>query len=147
MGLTPTSQPLELEHVVTRSFSSALTDKSYTPHLSLQGLLISLGASPTTTVATPTVPASMATTGLVQQEHQSQGQQSSPHRFPSASSNSASPVSNPPDNTEDEQLDSLVSALSFSTAPGKLLDPLLSMHVSVSIKKRIWAGCQFGLPP
>ena len=98
------------------------------------------GFLPTTTVATPTVPASTATTGPVQQEHQSQKQQSSPHWSPSAPSNSASPVANPPDNTEEEQLDPLVSALSFLTAPGKLPEPLPSMHVSALIKKRIWVG-------
>ena len=71
---------------------------------------------PTTTVATSTVTASTATTGPVQQDHLSQGQLSSPHWSPSASSNSTSPVSNPPDNTEEEQPDPLVSALSFLTA-------------------------------
>ena len=70
----------------------------------------------TTTVATPTGPASTATTGPVQQEHQSEGQKSSPHWSPSASSKSTSPVSNPPDNTEEEQLDPLVSVLSFSNS-------------------------------
>ena len=99
-----------------------------------------MGFPPTTTVAIPTVPASTVTKGPVQQEHQSQGQQSSPHQSPSASSSSASPVSNPPDNTVEEQPDPLISALSFLTAQGKLPEPLLSMHVSASIKKRIWAG-------
>ena len=37
------------------------------------------GFPPVTTVATPTVPTSTTTTGPAQQEHQSQGQQSSPH--------------------------------------------------------------------
>ena len=99
-----------------------------------------VGFPPATTMVTPTVSTSTVMTGLAQQEHQYQGQQSSPHWSPSASSNSFSPASNPSDNTDEEQPDPLVSALSFSTAPGKLPAPLLSMHVSASIKKRIWAG-------
>ena len=99
-----------------------------------------VGFLSTTIMATSTVTASTATTAPVQQEHQSQEKLSPPYQSPSASSNSASPVSNPPDNTEEEQLDPLFSTLSFLTAPGKLPEPLLSMHVSVSIKKRIWVG-------
>ena len=36
-----------------------------------------------------------------------------------------------------EEIDPLISALSFTTAPGNQQKPLLSMHVS---KKCIWAG-------
>ena len=34
----------------------------------------------------------------------------------------------------------LINALDFKTAPGKVPEPLLSMHVSASLKKKIWAG-------
>ena len=64
----------------------------------------------------------------------------SPRRSSMSSSTLASPVLNPLENAEDEQPDPLVSALSFSTAPGKSSEPLLSMHVSNSSKKQIWAG-------
>ena len=86
------------------------------------------------------LPTDAANTGQVQRECHSQGQENSPQQSLAASSNYISPVSNPPDNTKEEQPDPLVSTLSFSMAPGKLLEPLLSMHVSASIKKRIWAG-------
>ena len=36
--------------------------------------------------------------------------------------------------------DPLVNTLAVSTVPGKQPEPILSMHVSQSIKKRIWAG-------
>ena len=40
----------------------------------------------------------------------------------------------------EEPEDPLVSALSFTKAPGSFQEPLLSMHISNSIKKHIWAG-------
>ena len=59
-------------------------------------------------------------------------------QLPSTLTNFASPVSTPPDLGEEDEADPLVSALSFTTAPGKTREPLLPM--SASIKKRIWAG-------
>ena len=115
-----------------------------------------VGFPPTTTMATSRVTASTATTEPVQQEHQSQEQLNPPHWAPSASSNSTSPVSNPPDNTEEEQPDPLISALSFSTAPGYLpeqnlyflcmyLHPLRkeSGQASMSIWLTSWKPNQF----
>ena len=104
--------------------------------LQLTGTLNQFPCFPlTTTVVTLTVTTDDTTTGQVQQEHHSQGQENSPQQSPAPSPNSISPVSNPPDNTKEEQLGPLVSALSFSTAPGKLPEPLLSTHVSASSKK------------
>ena len=60
--------------------------------------------------------------------------------LPMSSTNSTSQVSTPPQNAEDEEADQLASAHLFTTAPGNKHEPLLSMHVSASIKKRIWAG-------
>ena len=91
---------------------------------------------------TPTalaVTSAPASTGTVQHDQLADDVSTSPHWSPSVSPNSVSPVSNPLDTTE-EQPDPLVSALSFLTAPGKTPEPLLSMHVSASIKKRIWDG-------
>ena len=51
-----------------------------------------------------------------------------------------SPVLTLPHNSQEEEADPLVSVLSFMTGPGNKHEPLLSMHVSASIKKRIWAG-------
>ena len=41
---------------------------------------------------------------------------------------------------EIDQADPLINALSFTTVPGNPPEQLLSMHVSNSIKKCIWAG-------
>ena len=41
---------------------------------------------------------------------------------------------------EIDQADPLVNALSFTTSPGNPPEQLLSMHVSNSSKKHIWAG-------
>ena len=63
----------------------------------------------------------------------------SPQSLPTPLTNSASLVLTPPHNAEEEEADPLVSALSFTTAPGNKNGPLLSMHVSALIKK------EFGL--
>ena len=99
-----------------------------------------LGHPPTMTSAASTVTSAPASTGTVQHNQLANDVPTSPHQSPSVSPNSESPVSNPPDTTEEKQPDPLVSALSFSMAPGKTPEPSLSMHVSASIKKRIWAG-------
>ena len=77
-----------------------------------------LGHPSTTTPATSTVTSAPASIGTVQHNQLANDVPTSPHQSPSVSPNSASPVSNPPDTTEEEQPDPLVSALSFSTAPG-----------------------------
>ena len=41
---------------------------------------------------------------------------------------------------DQSSMDPLVNALAVSTVPGKQPEPILSMHVSQSIKKCIWAG-------
>ena len=46
----------------------------------------------------------------------------------------------PPQYTDEEEADSLASALSFTTAPSNKHEPILSMDVSALTKKRIWAG-------
>ena len=63
-----------------------------------------------------------------------------PQASPTSLTNSTSLVSIPPQHAEEEEADPMVSALSFTTEPGNKHEPLLSMHVSSLIKKRIWAG-------
>ena len=122
LGPTPTSQPLELEHVVTRSFSSALTDKSYTPYLSLQGLLISLGAFPhyNCSYSNSSCQHGNYRTGTTGTSISGTAKFTTLVPFSFIQLIQLHPT---PDNTEDEQLDPLVSALSFLTAPGKVPEP------------------------
>ena len=40
----------------------------------------------------------------------------------------------------DQEVDPLISTLSVSMVPGNQNEPILSMHVSQSFKKQIWAG-------
>ena len=100
-----------------------------------------LGHPPTMTPAISTVTSAPASAGTVQQDQLINDVPISPHCSPSVSSNSTSFRSlNSPDTTEEEQPDPLFSALAFLMAPSKTQEPLLSMHVSASIKKIIWAG-------
>ena len=47
---------------------------------------------------------------------------------------------NQTDQPDQQLVDPLVNALAVSTVPGKQQEPILSMHVSQSLKKHIWAG-------
>ena len=85
------------------------------------------------------LPPSTTKSASTQPEQTTYTVHNSPYRSSTSSSNSTSPVPNRPDNAE-EKLDLLVSALSFSTVLGKSSEPLLSMCMSSSIKKGIWAG-------
>ena len=79
-------------------------------------------------------------------------QNSGPHQWqqgaipayqpPMASYNSANQDSTSEENGQQDQssMDPLVNALAVSTVPGKQPEPILSMHISQSIKKCIWAG-------
>ena len=80
------------------------------------------------------------TTGIMQHGQPATETSVSLQKSSFTSTNSASSISNPPDNGKKDEADPLVSALSFSMASGKIHEPLHSMHVSASIKKRIWAG-------
>ena len=48
--------------------------------------------------------------------------------------------SNQTEHLDQQSEDPLVNALVVSTVPGKQYEPILSMHVSQSIKKQVWAG-------
>ena len=98
------------------------------------------GYSSVTTPANSTVTTASMTAGIMQHGQPATEASNLSQQSPSTSTNSVSPLSNPPDNGEEDEADPLVSALSFSAAPGKTHEPLLSMHVSASIKKRIWVG-------
>ena len=101
------------------------------------------GYPPVPAPAIPMVTAASTNTMTRQQPLPTTESSNSTQQSPLTSPNSVSPVSNPLDIGDEEEADPLVSALSFMTAPGKTHEPLLSMHVSASIKKRIWTG-QYG---
>ena len=63
---------------------------------------------------------------------------SSPRVSDSSDAEQDSPVSKQQDSSDADEI--LVNALDFKTTPGKAPEPLLSMHVSTSIKKKIWVG-------
>ena len=98
------------------------------------------GYPPVPTPVTLTV--SSASTGLGAVPHSSPATeaQTLSQLLPPSSTNSTSLVLTLPWNAEEEEEDPLVSSLSFTLAPGNKHEPLLSMHVSASIKKRICAG-------
>ena len=48
--------------------------------------------------------------------------------------------SNQTEHVDQQVEEPLVNTLAVSTVPGKQYEPILSMHVSQSVKKRVWAG-------
>ena len=98
------------------------------------------GYSPVPTPVVPTATMPLMTTTTSQHPSPTTEGLTSAQQSLSTSSNSASPTSTPPDVGDDEEADPLVSVLLFTMVPGKTHKPLLSMHVSAFIKKRIWAG-------
>ena len=92
----------------------------------------------------PAVPGNSNNASNQQQSAHQQWQQNTvqANQPPVANYNSGSQGSlDKQQNQEDQPSpDPLVNALAVSTVPGKQPEPILSMHVSQSIKKYIWAG-------
>ena len=69
-------------------------------------------------------------------------QKSTPNLSPRTSESSDaepdSPASNKQESSDADEV--LVNALDFKMTPGKMPKPILSIHVSASIKKKIWVG-------
>ena len=100
--------------------------------------------TPTNAAQTQMTHATLPTTTTIQQQSMISSSSSPSEKVPPSHLSPAHKGlvgDSPKDTTEElEEIDSLISALSFTTAPGNHQEPLFSMHVSNSIKKCIWAG-------